>query len=94
MSSVLVLWWLGRRLRERNFVHRPSYANSFCYLRQPLAVAIRNMSGADTVHPVSRRADNVCPICRDPDTDEHVADGCGQAGKLPRRAFPAERSPG
>lgn len=51
------------------------------------------MSGADTVHTVTRRADNVCPVCRDPDTDEHVADGSRQTRKLPRRAFPTERSP-
>jgi len=93
-APVLVLWWLRRRFRERNFVHRPSYANSIRYFRQPLAVPIRDMSGADTVHTVTRRANNVCSVCRDPDTDEHVADGGGQTGKLPRRAFPTKRSHG
>jgi hypothetical protein len=93
-SFPLALWRFRRRLRERNFVHRSSYPNSLRHLRQPVAITIRDMSGADTVHPVSRRANDICSICRDSDADEYVADGGGQAGKLPRRAFQAERSLG
>jgi len=52
MSLVLALWRFRRRFRERDFVHRPGNANSFRHLGQPVAVTIRNMSGADTVHPV------------------------------------------
>ena len=89
--SALALWRFRRRFRERDFVHRPGNTNSIRHLRQPVAVTICDMSGADTVYPVSRRADDVCSICRDPDADEHVANGGRQAGKLPRRAFQAER---
>lgn len=94
MSFVLALWRFRRCFRERNFVHRPGNTNSFRHLGQPVAVTVRNMSGTDTVHPVPRRANDICSICRDTDTDEHVADCGGQAGKLPCRAFQAERSPG
>ena len=94
MSSALVLWRFRRRFRERNFVHRPSDTNGFRHLGQPVALTICDMSGADTVHPISGWANDVCSICRDSDTDEHVADGGGQAGKLPCRAFQAERSHG
>jgi len=78
------LWRFRRRFCERNFVHRPGNANSFCHFRQPVAVTICDMSGADTVQPVARRANDVCSIRRDPDADEHVANGGGQTGKLPR----------
>ena len=52
------------------------------------------MPGTDTVHPFSGWANDVCPICRDSNADEYVADSGRQARKLSRRAFQAERSHG
>lgn len=83
-SPALALWRLRRRLRERNFVHRPSNPNGFRHLSEPVAVAIRHMSGANTVYPVTGRANDFRSICRDSDADEHVADGGRQTGKFPR----------
>jgi hypothetical protein len=94
MSVALALWRFGRCFRERNFVHRSGYANGFRHLGQPVAVTIRDMPGTDTVHPFPGWANDVCPICRDSNADEYVADSGRQTRKLSRRAFQAKRSHG
>ena len=94
MSAALVLWRFRRCFRERNFVHRSVYANGICNLGQPIAVAIRDMPGADTVYPFLRRANNICSVRRDSNADEHVADSCGQARKLHGGTLQAKRSLG
>lgn len=94
MPTALALWWFRRRLRERNFIHRSVYADCVRHLCQPVAVPIRDMPGTDTVQPFSGRANDVCPICRDSNADEYVADSGRQARKLPRRAFQAKRTHG
>ena len=90
MSFALAVWRFRGRFRKRNFVHRSGYANGFRHLGQPVAVTICNMSGTDTVHSFSGWTNNVCPICRDSDADEYVADSGRQARKLSRRTFQAK----
>lgn len=89
----IALWWFRRSFRERNFVHRPDYANGFGHIGQPVVVPVCHMLGADTIHPFTRRANDVRTVRGDPDTDEHVADSSRQAGKFPGRAFQAKRPP-